>query len=176
MCRNSFVHSDIKKLHVEHLATSEQQELELLRRLALSWGMPDDEQVDVLEEIDVWLDDREAEIMSPCVSLSMWSAYPLIQGKALRKAREVGAKCQQLMRSKEQDGRTIRELRSEVRDYQTQMVHFKDNALLCLSKKAQKIEEYVALLCVITADDIPRELVQREAEMEHLRTENSRYI
>jgi len=176
LCRNSFVRSTIKKLHVDHLAILEQQELELLQKLALSWGTPDDEQVDVLEEIDVWLDDREAEIMSPCVSLSMGSAYPLIQGMALRKAREVGVKCQQLLRSKEQDRRTIRELKSEVHDYQTRMVYFKDNALLCLSKKAKKIEEYVALLCVITADDIPRELVQREAEMEHLRTENSRYI
>jgi hypothetical protein len=146
LCRNSFVNSTVKKLHVDHLATSEQQELELLRRLALSWGTPDDEQVDVLEEIDVWLDDRgrEVEITSPCVSLFMGSAYPLIQGKVLKKAREMAAKCQQLLRSKEHDGRTIRELTSEVRDYQKRMASDKDNALAIeasLLEKAKTIEE-----------------------------------
>jgi hypothetical protein len=144
LCRNSFVNSTVKKLHVDHLATSEQQELELLRRLALSWGTPDDEQVDVLEEIDVWLDDREVEIASPCVSLFVGSAYPLIQGKALRKAREMAAKCQQLLRSKEHDGRTIRELTREVRDYQKRMASDKDNALAIeasLLEKAKTIEE-----------------------------------
>ena len=158
---------------------SEQQELELLRKLALSWGMPNDQQVKVLEEIDLWLGDREAEITSPCVYVSMGSDYSPMQGMALIKAREVAAKCQQLLRSEQQDGRTIRELKSEVRDCQTQMVCDKDNALaaeLYLLKKVGEIGEYVALLCVITADDIPRELAQREAEIERLRTENSRYI
>lgn len=128
--------------------------------------MPNDQQVKVLEEIDVWLGDRELP-------------YSPIQGMALIKAREAVVECQQLLRSKEQDGRTIRELQREFRDYQTRMVSDNDNALateVYLSNKAKKIEEYVALLCVITADDIPRELAQREAEMEHLRTENSWYI
>lgn len=174
LCRNSFDRSTIKKLRVDHLETSEQQELELLRRLALSWGLPNDQQVKVLEEIDVWLGDREAEITSPCVSVSMGSDYSPMQGTALIKAREVAAKCQQLLRSKEQDERTIRELKREVQDY-TPM----DNALaaeLYLLKKVGKIGEYVAPLCVITADDIPRELAQREADIEHLRTENSRRV
>ena len=144
MCRNSFVFSTVKKLHVDHLATSEQQELELLRRLALSWGTPDDEQVNVLEEIDVWLDEREAEITSPCLSLSMRPTFPLIHGKALRKAREAAVKCQQLLRSKEQDRRTIRELERDVGDYQTRMASDKDNALATeasLLEKAKTLEE-----------------------------------
>ena len=127
----------------------------------------------------MWLGDREAEITSPCVSVSMGSDYSPIPGTALIKAREVAAKCQQLLRSKEQDGRTIRQLKREVQDYQTRMVCDKDNALaaeLYLLKKVGEIGEYVAPLCVITADDIPRELAQREAEVEHLRTENSRYM
>ena len=142
----------------------------------LTWGTPNDQQVKVLEEIDSWLGDREA---GPCISVSMGSAYFSSQGMALIKAREVAAKFQQLLRSKEQDGRTIRELKREVRVQQTRTMYDKDNALateVYLSKKGKKIEEYVALLCVITADDVPRKLAQREAEMEHLRTENSRYI
>ena len=141
--------------------------------------MPNDEQVRVLEEIDAWLGDREAEITSPCVSVSMGSAYSSIQGMALIKAREASSKCQQLLRNKEQDVRTIRELEREVRDSQTQMLNDKGYALateVYFLEKAKKIDEYVTLLCVITADDIPRELAQRETEMEHLRTENSRYI
>ena len=109
----------------------------------------------------------------------MGSAYSSSQGMALIKAREAAAKFQQLLKSKEQDERTIRELKKEVRVQQTRTMYDKDNALateVYLSKKGKKIEEYVALLCVITADDIPRKLAQREAEMEHLRTENSRYI
>ena len=179
MCRNSFVRSTIKKLRVDHLETSEQQELELLRKLALTWDLPNDQQVKVLEEIDVWLGDREAEITSPCVSVFMGSDYSPIQGMALIKAREVAAKFQQLLRCKEQDGRIIKELKREAQDYQARMVCDKDNALaaeLYLLKKVGEIGEYVAPLCVIAADDIPRELAQREAEMEHLRTENSRYI
>jgi len=144
LCRNSFVRNAIKKLHFDHLATSEQQELELLQKLALSWGTPDDEQVDVLEEINMWLGDREAEMTSHRVSLSMGSAYPLIYGKALRKARDVGTKCQQLLRSREQDRRTIRELEREVGDYQTRMASDKDNALVTeasLLEKAKTLEE-----------------------------------
>ena len=98
---------------------------------------------------------------------------------ALIKAREAAAKFQQLLKSKEQDERTIRELKREVRVQQTRTMYDKDNALateVYFSKKSKKIEEYVALLCVITADDVPRKLAQREAEMEHLRTENSRYL
>ena len=101
LCRNSFVRSTIKKLHVDHLATSEQQELELLQKLALSWGMPDDQQVEVLEEIDAWLGDREAEITSPCVSVPMGPTYSPTQGMALIKAREAAVKCQQLLRNKD---------------------------------------------------------------------------
>ena len=91
--------------------------------------MLEDEQLNVLKEIDVWLGNRECEITSPCVSVSMGPAYSLIQGRALIKAREVAAKCQQLLRSKEQDERTIRKLTREVRDYQTRMTSDKDNAL-----------------------------------------------
>jgi hypothetical protein len=134
LCRNSFANSTIKKLHVDHLATSEQQELELLRKLALSWGTPEDEQVNVLEEIDVWLDDREVEITSPCVSLFKGS------GKALRKAREVVAKCQQLLRSKEQDRRTIRELTREVRDYQMRIASDSDNAVATEASLLEKVK------------------------------------
>ena len=146
LCRNSFVHSTVKKLHIDHLPTSEQQELELLRKLALSWGMPDDQQVKVLEEIDAWLGDREAEITSLCVSVSMGPAHSPIQGMALIKAREAAVKCQQLLRSKEQDGRIIRKLAREVRDYQSD----KDNALASeayLLEKANKVEEWVPI-CV----------------------------
>ena len=142
----------------------------------LTWGTPNDQQVKVLEEIDLWLGDREA---GPCVSVSMGSNYSPIQGMALIKAREAAAKFQLLLRSKEQDGRTIKELKREVREHQTRMMYDKDNALateVYLSKKCKKIEEYVALWCVIIADDVPRKLAQREAEMELLRTENSRYI
>ena len=140
LCCNSFIHSTIKKLHVDHLATSEQQELELLQKLALSWGMPDNQQVKVLEEIDAWLSDWEAEKTSPCVSVSMGPAYSYIQGMALIKAHEAAVKCQQLLRNKEQDGRIIRKLVREVRDYQSD----KDNALATeayLLEKAKKIEE-----------------------------------
>ena len=91
--------------------------------------MLEDEQLNVLKEIDVWLGDRECEITSPCVSISMGPAYSLTQGRALIKAREVAAKCQLLLRSKEQDGRTIRKLTREVRDYQRRMASDKDNAL-----------------------------------------------
>ena len=102
--------------------------------------MLEDEQLNVLKEIDVWLGDRECEITSPCVSISMGPAYSLIQGKALRKAREVAAKCQQLLRSKEQDGRINRKSAREVRDYQPD----KDSALATeayLLEKAKKVEE-----------------------------------
>ena len=147
MCRNSFVRSTIKKLRVDHLETSEQQELELLRKLALSWDLPNDQQVKVLEEIDVWLGDREAEITSPCVSVSTGSYYSPIQGMALINAREVAAKFQQLLRSKEQDGRIIKELKREAQDYQARMACDKENALaaeLYLLKKVGEIGEYAS--------------------------------
>ena len=80
--------------------------------------MPHDEQVNVLEEIDMWLGDQAAEITSPWVSVSTRSAYSPIQGMA--KAREAAARCQQLLRSKQQDGRIIRKLAREVREYQEQ--------------------------------------------------------
>ena len=103
--------------------------------------MLEDEEVDVLKEIDVWLGNLEAEITitSPCVSVSTGSTYSLIQGRALRKAREVAAKCQHFLRSKEQDGRTRKSAR-EIRDYHSD----KDNALATdasLLEKAKKVEE-----------------------------------
>ena len=95
-----------------HLAWSEQQELEPLRKLVLLRGVLENEEVNVLKEVDGWLGDLEAEmpIMNPCISLSMESTYSLIQARAIRKAHEVAAKCQQLLRSEGQDGRIMREV------------------------------------------------------------------
>ena len=104
--------------------------------------MLEDGEVNVLKEIDAWLGNLEAEITitSPCVFVSMGSTYSHIQGRALRKAREVATKCQQLLRSKEQDGRINRKSAREVRDYQPD----KGSALATeayLLEKAKKVEE-----------------------------------
>lgn len=90
LCRKKFVSNTANKLHADRPAPSKQdlEELELLRRLSLSWSA-DDQQVQVLKEVDAWLRDQPTEMSIP-----------------LRIVREAVDKCRAAVRGKERKKKT----------------------------------------------------------------------
>lgn len=154
LCRKTFVPTTAKKLHVDRPAPSKQDvgELELLRRLSLSWSTSaDSRQVQVLKEVDAWLRDRPSETSIP-----------------LRIAREAVDKCQAAVRGREQDKTTIKQLKREIKDHRKRMPldHDGDAALVAQTNKSKIFEEKLAQ-CNAEMDCL-------RIEMESLRTENDR--
>jgi hypothetical protein len=66
LCRKTFVPDRLKKLHVDRPPAFEQdlQEVELLQRLALVWESPEDQLVDMIDEVTGWLEDRQTDTVS----------------------------------------------------------------------------------------------------------------
>ncbi|KAF8882120.1 hypothetical protein BD779DRAFT_945202 [Infundibulicybe gibba] len=143
LCRKVFAPDRIKRLHVDRPeAVEDQQEVDLLQRIALSWEAPEEQLVELTNEVEAWLQTRNEDASTP-----------------LRRAREALGNYQRYKSRKERDRRRIRTLETTLEHRANAESYEKDTSAAVEQSLLAQVEQLSS--CV----------AQYESELEALRSE-----